>query len=148
MVLQCYDKDLPIRSMKFNIVNFWVQVHEIHPLGTSDEIGGGFIRVWVTIDISQHFCRGRLITLDDGKEYWVAFEYECLPNLCYWCGRLTYDDKDCEIWINSEGTLQTNVQQFGPWLWAKPFTPSRKNVIMVLGFYARRKKEMQQAKTA
>lgn len=52
MVLQCYDKDLPIRSMKFNIVNFWVQVHEIHPLGTSDEIGGGFIRVWVTIDIS------------------------------------------------------------------------------------------------
>lgn len=28
MVLQCYE-DMPIRTMKFNVVNFWVQVHDI-----------------------------------------------------------------------------------------------------------------------
>ena len=115
MALQRYDKDMTIHSMKFNMVNFWVQVHDIpirfktrevaeqicssigsiiHPPGVSDEIGGGFIRVRVSIDISQPLCRGRLITLDDGKEHWVAFKYERLPNLCYWCGRLTHDDKD------------------------------------------------------
>ena len=73
MVLQRYDKDMTIRSMKFNMVNFWVQVHDIpirfktrevaeqicssigsiiHPPGVSNEIGGGFIRVRVSIDIS------------------------------------------------------------------------------------------------
>ena len=37
----------------------------------------------------------------------MSFKYERLPNICYWCGRLTHDDRDCDLWIDSEGTLKT-----------------------------------------
>lgn len=83
-------------------------------------------------------CRGRLINLEDGKEHWVSFKYEQLPNLCYWCGCLTHDDSDCEFWINSEGTLKLEEQQFGPWLRASPFLASRKKVVSVPGFFAKK----------
>lgn len=47
----------------------------------------------------------KLISLENGKQIWVGFKYERLLNLCYWCSRLTHNDKDCEMWIETEGTL-------------------------------------------
>ena len=85
-------------------------------------------------------CRGRLISLENGKQTWVSFKYERLPNLCYWCGRLTHNDKDCEIWLQSEGTLRPEECQFGSGLHAPAFVASRKHVITVPGFYATSKK--------
>lgn len=70
--------------------------------------GGHFIRVKVSVDITMLLCRGRLISLKDDKQLWVSFKYERLPNICYWCGRLMHDDRDCEIWIESEGTLRND----------------------------------------
>ena len=58
-----------------------------------------------------------------------------MPNLCYWCGCLNHNDKDCSIWINSKGTLCDESKQFGPSLQALPFFSLRKHVAMVLGFY-------------
>ena len=78
-------------------------VHE--PAEGSATEGDGFIRVRVTIDMSQPLSRGKVISLESGKELWVSFKYERLSNLCYWCGSLMHDDKDCELWIESEGTL-------------------------------------------
>jgi len=66
---------------------------------------------------------------------WVSFKYERLSNLCYWCGSLTHDDRDCEMWIESEGTLPIETQQFGSWIRAPPFMPSRRHSISVPGFY-------------
>ncbi|KAK9995636.1 hypothetical protein SO802_020322 [Lithocarpus litseifolius] len=43
--------------------------------------------------------KGRQVTFEDGSEGWIAFKYERLPNLCYWCGRLSHDDKDCIFWL-------------------------------------------------
>ena len=79
--------------------------------------GGNFLRFRVKLDLSLPLCRGRLISLENGKQIQVSFKYERLPNLSYWCGRLTHDDKDCEIWIDSEGTLKSpvaahNVREF------------------------------------
>ena len=71
---------------------------------------------------------------------WISFKYERLPNLCYWCGRLTHDDRDCELWIDSEGTLKVEQREFGPQLRAPPFIAVRKNTILVLGYYAAKKK--------
>lgn len=148
--------------MEFKWATFWVQVHDIPiqfrnrrvveqicgAIGTvnvvSDENeakGDGFIKIRVTIDVSKHLCRGHVISLDSGKELWVSFKYERLPNICYWCGCLTHDDKDCEQWIKSEGSLPSESQQFGPWIRATLFIPSRKNVIKVSGFYTRKGKE-------
>ena len=109
-----------------------------------DEIeseGDGFIRIRITIDVSKPLCRGRVISLDNVKELWVSFKYKRLLNICYWCGCLTHDDKDCEQWVESEGSFSTESQQFGLWIHAPPFIPSRKNVIKVPSFYTRRGKE-------
>ena len=40
-----------------------------------DVEGDGFIRVRVTLDISQPLCKGRVISLENGKELWVSFKY-------------------------------------------------------------------------
>lgn len=71
---------------------------------------------------------------------WVSFKYKRLPNLCYWCGQLTYDDRDCELWIDSEGTLTPEQREFGPHLRAPPFVAARKSSIVVPGFYTAKKK--------
>ena len=101
---------------------------------------GNFIRVQVSIDLSLPLCRGHLISLSDGKEVWVSFKYERLPNICYWCGRLTHDDRDCDLWIKNEGTLQVDQRAFVLHLRASPFVATRKNVIQVLGYYAKKRR--------
>lgn len=63
-------------------------------------IGNGwrkFSTIRVAIDILHPLCRGRKITYDGRFEGWVFFKYERLPNICYWCGRVTHDDKDCSL---------------------------------------------------
>ncbi|XP_065620823.1 uncharacterized protein LOC136063823 [Quercus suber] len=160
MVLLRYNKDISVKESELTKVPFWVQVFDIplrfrnkviaeqicDPVGdilkhneTEEWDGGSFIRVRALIDISHPLCRGRLITLEDGKDHWVSFKYERLPNLCYWCGCLTQNDKDCETWIESEGNLNSMNQQFGAWLRAPPFSATRKKVISVPGFFAKKK---------
>lgn len=78
-----------------------------------------------------------MVTLDNGEKRWVAFKYERLPNLCYWCGKLNHDDKSCERWIQSKGTLPVSEQQFGPYLRAAPYRAAGKGVIYVPGYYER-----------
>ena len=52
---------------------------------------------------------------------------------------MTYDDRDCNLWIESEGSLSIESQQFGPWIKATPFMPTRRNMIKVPGFFASKK---------
>ena len=101
---------------------------------TSKMMGGNFMRVRVLIDIFQPLCRGRQVIFEDGLEGWIAFKYECLPNVCYWCGRLSHDDKDCILWLQNKGSLKTENQQFGQWFRASQFNPSKKMVIDVKGY--------------
>ena len=68
----------------------------------------------------------------------MVFKYERLPNLCYWCRCLDHDNKDCELWIQSKGSLQKNQQQYGPSIRAPPFKPFNNSVIHVPGFYENR----------
>ena len=159
MALIRYDKEATFHASVLAKIAFWVQVFDIplrfrnrevaeqicesvgtihHPVDAPDCDGGSFIRVRVIIDISRPLCRGRLITLEDGNEHWVSFKYERLTNFCYWCGCATHVDRDCQLWIDSEGSLNPADQQFGPWLRAPPFQASRKKVIMVPGFYAKK----------
>lgn len=73
MVLQWHDKEVDVLDMTFNMVTFWVQVHDIlihfetraaaekvcgavgmvdENIDESETMGEGFIKVHVTIDIS------------------------------------------------------------------------------------------------
>ena len=64
----------------------------------------------------------------------MSFKYECLLNLCYWCGQLTHHDKECSIWLKRKGSMRKSDQQFG--LWPRVVTPNlaKKTVIRVAGY--------------
>lgn len=120
ILMQCYSNDVPVTELVFEKVPFWVQVHdlpnsfmtrkvveslcevvgEVHKTdGVVDEDGGSFFCVRVVVDTTLPLCRGRVITLPNGSKSWVSFKYERLPSICYWCGHLDHDNKDCELWI-------------------------------------------------
>ena len=63
------------------------------------------MRIRVLVDTSKPLCRGMKIYKEDGKVGWVRFKYERLLNLCYWYGLLTHNDKDCDLWVKSRGSL-------------------------------------------
>lgn len=58
------------------------------------------------------------------------------PNICYWCGQLSHEDKDCILWLQSKCSLSTDDQQFGAWIRASQYNPSKKVMIKVQGFDA------------
>ena len=104
----------------------------------------GFICVRVSMDVTGPLCYGQLVSIGQGKQVWISFKYERLPNICYWCGCFDHDDKGYEVWLNSEGSLTQKQKQFGLSLRAAPFSYSRKQVIIsVLGFYKSRPSKTQ-----
>ena len=60
--------------------------------------------------------------------------YERLPNICYWCGSVSHDDKDCSLWLQSKGTLNLEEQQFGSWTRAPLFNLAKMSFVEVKGY--------------
>ena len=103
-----YENEVLLEDIQFVKTKLWVQVHEIPFKYMNIEVakkicsmlgevlapkdpklydGGHFIRLQVSIDLSLLLCSGRLISVGEGgKQVWISFKYERLPNLCYWCG--------------------------------------------------------------
>jgi len=165
MILQRYEKTTPIKELVFDEVSLWVQVHDLPAcfmkwdvakeicevvgvVGRSPKDSeverGSFLRIRVSVDVSLPLCRGRIISMEDGTENWVTFKYERLPNI--WCGCLNHVDKDCDHWIESDGTLTKDDQEYGPWICAGPTAMFRNSVVKVPGFYEARKKKAPEEK--
>lgn len=89
------------------------------------------MRVRVEVDITKPLCRGRKITWDGQGDGWVSFMHGHLPNICYWCGQVSHDDKDYILWLSSKGMLTLEEWQFGPWIRAPQFNPTRKSTVEV-----------------
>ena len=100
---------------------------------SSKLVGGDFLHVQVEIDVSKPLCRGWQIALDDNEEVWVSFKYEKLPNFCYWCGLISHDGKDCEVWLAKENLEKTEPHEYGLWLRAPPYNLGKTPFIMVPG---------------
>ena len=77
---------------------------------------GCFLRIRVTLDISQPLIRGRMVRMGCSDSRWVEFKYERLPVFCYLCGRLDHDEKECIEWIRRVVPLKAEDKQYGPWL--------------------------------
>ena len=119
VVMNQYENESTLQDIKFEKTKLWVQLHGIpikymtikaakkigSVLGevfapTNPKLfgGGHFIHIQVSIDLSLPLCHGTLVSIGEGgKQVWISFKYERLPNICYWCGRLTYDDGDCDL---------------------------------------------------
>ena len=125
-----YETNHSLKELCFDMAEFWVQVHDlparrmtvdeakgicqtlgriIHYSDEEETDGGEFMRMRVKLDIKKPLSRGRRVRFGPDSDGWVSFRYKRLPIFCYWCGRLTHDTKDCDVWIRSKGTL--NVQQ-------------------------------------
>lgn len=70
-----------------------------------DGEGCNFLRVQIAINPMDPLCKGRKIMRRDRSASWVNFKYERLPNIYYWCGRLTHHDKDCPSRLKRIGVV-------------------------------------------
>ena len=148
-------QDIAVENLPFHKVDFWVQIHnlpvlsmkrkvavamgdyigEVLPSSTQEEeaSNGKYMRVRVRVEITKPICRGRKIGLGNGTEGWVSFQYERLPNFCYWCGIPTHGEKDCEEWLRTPENLREKQQEYGVWLRAVGERSSRRVQVTVEG---------------
>ena len=61
---------------------------------------------------------------------------------------MTHDDRDCDLWVESEGSLSPESQQLGPWLKTMPFVPTRRYMVKVLDFFASKNSDTSTEKTS
>ena len=152
VLLQRYEKKVPVHELVFKQVVIWIQIHDIPApymtcevaediCGNAGIVGGSFMRVRVVIDVSLPLCRGRRISFDEGDEVWVSFKYERLPNICYCCGCLNHSNKNCDWWIENDGSLKDEDKEYGPWIRTTATTLKKKSVVHVPGFFEARKKK-------
>ena len=98
-----------------------------------DGAGGEFLRARVTMDISKPLPRCSKLSSDGKQIGMVGLKYECLPNFCYWCGRVTHRERDCEVWLRGKGKLRREDQQYGEWLRDALVRQGRKIVAVTSG---------------
>lgn len=148
-------ENVPISALPFKFTTFWVQIHDLlvyclnptirdsigNSLGMillmtdSEEEGGKgkYLRVLVFLDISKPLSRVWKIWSEGRVVGWATLKYERLPNFCYWCGRVTHDEQDCDMWHHSKRTLKKEDQQFGSWMRAEVDPLYRKTSLIVNG---------------
>lgn len=145
-ILLSSNATIRIRSSRITAEEICSKIGKVvKSVGSKESGGDGFIRVRVIVDVTQPLCRGRVVTLETGKKTWISFKYKRLPNLCYWCGCLDHDDKDCEIWVQNEGNLDASKKKYDSSIRAKPVYQSSKNVVHVPGYFEGRKKEQEKS---
>ncbi|KAK7854049.1 uncharacterized protein CFP56_033737 [Quercus suber] len=155
VVFEKVTANVPLSSLAFQFTTFWIQIHEL-PVQclnqeTRDAIGsslgkpllmtdteseggkGNYLRVRVRIDITKPLNRVRKVWSDGSVIGCAILKYERLPNFCYWCGLVSHDDRDCERWLRSKGSLKKLDQNFGDWMRAEIDITTRKTSITVPG---------------
>lgn len=76
---------------------------------------GRCLRVRVNIDVSKRLVRGKKLAIEGDTQRWIFFKYERFPNLCYKCGLLNQDLKEC-LELAPKEQLDLKNLQYGLWL--------------------------------
>ena len=141
--------------LPFNSVTFWVQLHNLpdqcltqatgeavgNTIGAlvqvvdpkDDGEGGEFLRIRVVIDIKKPLPRCCKLWSEGKHVRWALLKFERLPNFCYWCGKVTHSESDCDVWLRGKGRLKKEEQQYGNWLRADPVRYTRKTMEVISG---------------
>lgn len=87
---------------------------------------GRCVRIRAHVNINKPLCRWTLVNIE-GTPCHIIFRYKKLADLCYFYGRLSHLDKDCQL-IQPDGK-----KYYGPWLWVNDQNPiSMKEILMEL----------------
>jgi hypothetical protein len=127
----------PIEDLDFGNAAFWVRMYRLPLACMGREVGmqvgstvgevedvdvlddgvawGEFLRVKIRIDLSKPLARGRIIKLQ-GKEIWVAFQYEKLPRFCFKCGVVIHSNQKCGEYGGRKTQRTVETEEFGTWL--------------------------------
>lgn len=114
--------------LAFDSVTFWVQLHNVldqcqtqatgeavgNMIGTliqvadpeDDGEGGKFLRILAKIDITKALPQCYKLWSGGERVGWALLKFEQLPNFCYWCGKVTHGERDCEVWLLGKGRLK------------------------------------------
>ncbi|TXG56668.1 hypothetical protein EZV62_017981 [Acer yangbiense] len=126
-------------DMKFNSVDFWVQIHNISLLCMTEEIGmflgsmigvvrnidlsmttdisGRFLKVRVMVPIAEPLPRSlRVDLLDSGNITTMLLRYERLFDYCFRCGRLGHIMEECADENNSTEVHSEATRRLRVWL--------------------------------
>ncbi|KAK7860162.1 uncharacterized protein CFP56_042202 [Quercus suber] len=127
-----------VGKIRFDRMALWIQLHGIPTMFQTKEVGysigatigsvesvdvdekgfclGNYMRIRVTIDISNPLCRGRKVRLGGSSQFWVDFKYERMPIFCYLCGMVTHDENDCLVGLRRSERLKAEDKPYGTWL--------------------------------
>uniref|UniRef100_A0A2N9I2Q1 CCHC-type domain-containing protein n=1 Tax=Fagus sylvatica TaxID=28930 RepID=A0A2N9I2Q1_FAGSY len=140
LILKKYNPDWSLNEVDFSKTDLWVQVHGLslnrqgevnlkkigHMLGTILEVdvaGSGpsagmrFVRIHIRVAVNHPLAMGFPIGRERLLVLWVPFKYKKLGSVCYGCGHIGHEGKNCSV----EGIrLLSNEQIFegiyGNWL--------------------------------
>ncbi|XP_035547260.1 uncharacterized protein LOC118348857 [Juglans regia] len=124
VLLKHLEGDLQVTKIRLHEASFWIRLYDMplnamnakvgrligNKIGIVEEVDGEqgevawgeYLRIRVKIDISQPLMRGITVNLGQFGLGWIRFAYECLPNFCYMCAKISHRQKDCEISGNQD----------------------------------------------
>ncbi|XP_023919970.1 uncharacterized protein At4g02000 [Quercus suber] len=149
LLLLCRWKNgLTSSNITFTHTPFWVQIWGLPFEHMSQEVGkeigskigkfievdkhswqtnqAKFMRVRVELEIDKPLRRGAYIISSDGERLWLAFKYERLPTICFFCRKLGHDNMHCPL----SSDYQDANHQYRDWLragWNTKETTKEKN---------------------
>lgn len=108
-----------LENLEFTSADLWIQIHNVPfkcltrkmALVLGKEVGivididcdedegwsGPFLKVRVTIDITQPFMRGLKVCNSDSDLVWCPILYEKLPDFCFNCGLIGHSHRDVKV---------------------------------------------------
>uniref|UniRef100_A0A803NSJ4 Reverse transcriptase n=1 Tax=Cannabis sativa TaxID=3483 RepID=A0A803NSJ4_CANSA len=90
-------------------------VISINNADVSKMVTNGFFRFQIWMSINKPVCP--VSTTMWGSKKWIAFKYDELPFMCFWCGRIGHNQKDCSVeYKEITRVMGEKAKAYGIWL--------------------------------
>ncbi|KAF7820596.1 TMV resistance protein N-like [Senna tora] len=148
-----WSPEIPLSDVNFGFCEFWAQFHglplesfsakNVAKLGRlvgktiavedpveNEKIARSFVRAKVLVDLSKPFVDGFWIPRPNSPRIWLNVKYERLQHLCYQCGRVGHDHKQCGE-ERAKSLISPSKDRYGPWIGIAPVKAVHR--VLVLG---------------